>query len=527
MAVSSILEVASKNYILDAGPLIIKSNVGDQMIVQGWASTDDIDLSKEIVEAKAFEQDFPFYQKSGFYWFNHDPNQVIGHVEEMSLKDHGFYIDKAQLSETKWNREWLWPHLKSKAISQHSIQFQSIGPKINPSTGILHHKRVKLIETSIVSIACNPAAVITGLKTLLPTEDYLSLSLPELFKLHQQGLLKNPSDVRTHFSMPGLRDGYPEQPPVVTEAETTPHHVEVEKNNMDLVINPRDKATRDIGGEKLKNGLPNKVSKQYDAVGTKLFVAKSSLRGSYVFRVASLTAKGWDYDWNHVAASMGYALGVKNNKELAAGERALVIPALLEAYDALGKKQPTYKSVNLSDVSDAVLDTLVYADIEFHNDEADIVKAEICKSVCAQFDSMLASYAKTGLPSELLTHIKSVYPSLYIDFYVSLREPADFDFVNTVLQAVKDYTEQDNDDDMDSYYMSLEGKQETEIKQIKIARCMQKMLQKYLDTNGLNDECLTLKAQEVTTQNTVESKSEKVVKGFEHLFEDSGDIFHL
>ena len=437
-----------------AGSILAKSVQGcsdDQMLIEGWASTKDVDLAGDIVEPTAFTKHFAEYQKAGRYWFNHDQNNVIGKVLKASLHDNGMYIDEAKLTDTPFNRDFIWPHVKDGALSEHSIQFWSYEPKKNTKTGGYIHHNCKMVETSIVSVACNPSAVITGFKSLIPSEDYANASLEELFQLSLTGQLRYPSEIRRNFAVNGTRD-WDDASSSNTQEDPQTGNKENQKQ-MKLNWLPRSEGY-DPTGQTLSFKMPGRSTTSYDVVGEKTHLVKSPT-GAYMFRIASMTEQGgWKYDFKAIAVSLSHAIQAKSVTPLDDEDRAKAIRELAGLYSIIGKTAPTYKEQSLDDLDDATLLTLKWGEITFHEGEDIEAMAEIAKSNLMQVKSAVAHWVskQKEVPKDVLALMKDISASIGMHFYVYPEDDSDFAFVKELMDLLQSYKGELEEDD-DDYYM--------------------------------------------------------------------------
>jgi HK97 family phage prohead protease len=454
-----------KNFILHSGE--VKALEGsaneDQMLISGWASTKDIDLANDIVLPNAFQKRWDYYAKKGRYWFNHDPTLVIGSVRKCRLNDNGFYIDEAKLSETKFVKEFIWPNVKEGALNEHSIQFQSFDPEMKD--GILYHKDVMVLETSIVSLACNPGAVITGFKSLIPSEDYFNATLEQLAKLDSQGLLKYPSDIRKDFYVSGLNN------------ENNMLNIEnLMTDLIDMRVISRDEKTYDPNGEvDTEFKMPSAKSKRFETVCDTLYLTKSNLRNKHMFKIAQVTKNGWRYDWNSVAIALGTAFGAKGVTHFAADEKVTIVKELMGIYAKLGKALPTHEGETLDNLSDEALTAVKFHEIDFHEAEDQVIRAEIAKSNAKALSDAITYWRKNdGIPEDVMSYIKSVYPefSAYISIYPEDDESRAF--LSGLLALYETYREA-REARFASYKYSLDGVETEEKGRIIAARMLSEL----------------------------------------------------
>jgi HK97 family phage prohead protease len=419
---SETLTQATKNYIFNTGEVKALDDSSDQMLISGWASTGQEDLAGDIVLPNAFSKHWSFYETKGRYWLNHDPNFVLGRVRKSRLLKDGFYVDEAKLADTAFNKDYVWPLVKEGGLNEHSIQFMSIEPEMKG--GILYHKEIKMIETSIVSVACNPGAIITGFKGLIPSEEYANATLEMLMQLDKEHKLKYPSEVRRSFYVSGFKnDQNTEEEMSTTETPAA--------DLVDFKVISRTKTGYDPKGTvKADFKMPSPKAKSYEALADVLYLAKSRARNKHMYRVAVPTEKGWAYDWANIAISMGTILGAKGGSNYADGEKLAMLKEMFNIYAAIGKKLPTHEGEPLDNLSDDALSTLKFHEVAFVEGEDSILRLEIAKANVKALGDVMQHWRKDGgtPPAEFITYAKSVWPnfSAAFDIYPSDEESIAF-----------------------------------------------------------------------------------------------------
>lgn len=410
-----------KKYILGGGELKAFEN-DELMKFSGWLSTDDVDLTKEIVDAGAAKKHFDSYRKAGRLWLNHDPNKVIGVVSQCSLETKGLRADECQLSPgCKFSEEYVWPHIKSGAFSEFSIQFKSLKGRQDKKTGIYHHEEIMLIESSVVSIACNPNAVIDGLKSLIPSEDWYNANLDELYGLYQRRELKLPSEQRRNFFVDGTKDMKDFQDTAV-----------VLPDFMDMTV--LDEAPGlDQSGEALP--MPSKARRDYADVCKAVHLAQSEARGSFVFRVGLPTAKGFKYDWDGVVMTLGSLLGAKGGAFFQEDEKAKAFDRIFKIYAVLGKALPEHDNTPLNELSDEALVSLKFADVDFKEAEGETISLNVVKNMTDSINNSL----KNMSPEAKETVRKWVYGNIQMSFSVDAFGDEDMKFIHEVMSAYESW----------------------------------------------------------------------------------------
>lgn len=434
----------NKQFILNTGN--IKALNGSDMKVSGWASTKDVDLAGDVVDPLGLsEKAKNQYMSKGRYWFNHDPNKIIGRVLQLSVDESGIFIDEAQLADTKFNKEYLWPLLEQGAIDEHSIQFISRKPKKLDTGGYLHQD-YSLLEISVVSLACNPGAVITNLKSLMPAEDYYKHiatdddnyvdMFSKLSELYDSGDLQLPSEKSKTF----LIDATNINKEVMSTTTTVMPEAlaPMTPDFSDFTVFAKADVTISQTGTTLP--MPKRVEADYDKICEKTYIGKSTAKNAYMFRVADPTDDGGvSYNWDLVRLAMGDVLGAKGAYLISDSSKISVIKELTNIYAKLGKNTPIHDGVAITKLSDAALASLKFADVEFVEGEKELVTTELfLRNSKAIKDA--AHYLKNHASQETLDTIKKdAYAYFSLDFSVYPHSSDDFEFIAGIVELYKEY----------------------------------------------------------------------------------------
>ena len=147
-------------------PLEIKSLAAREF--EGYASVfGNVDLGGDIVQPGAFVKSLTAHTDAGtlpqMFWM-HDPSRIPGKWLNMEEDDHGLYC-RGVLAPTPLGDE-MHALLKMDAVRGLSIGYMIEEDDYNKDGNRLL-KQVDLWETSLVSLAMNPLAHVTGTKSQL------------------------------------------------------------------------------------------------------------------------------------------------------------------------------------------------------------------------------------------------------------------------------------------------------------------------------------------------------------------------
>lgn len=133
----------------------IKSVEDDNKIITMCGSTEVVDRTGDIIKMSGV--DLTNYLKNPVILFNHDYDKIIGKALEVEVIDSKL-IFKIQFADTKLGNE-VYYLLKNGYMNASSIGF--IGKEYEGNEhGGLTFTKIELLELSIVSVPCNPTALI-------------------------------------------------------------------------------------------------------------------------------------------------------------------------------------------------------------------------------------------------------------------------------------------------------------------------------------------------------------------------------
>lgn len=125
-------------------------------VVEGFASTSDIDSQDHIIAPAALRMGAESLRKYKTLLFNHDPNRPIGYIENSEAREGKLFV-KAVISKTEPK---IWDQVKDGTLSKFSIFGRIRESEEGQVDGrdVLVIKALELFETSLVSVPANPEA---------------------------------------------------------------------------------------------------------------------------------------------------------------------------------------------------------------------------------------------------------------------------------------------------------------------------------------------------------------------------------
>lgn len=421
------------------------------MVMSGFVSTNDMDLSGEIIDVEAYEQFFPYYQRNALYAYNHDLTIPIGkvmnpHVVKDGVGKQGLYLENITLSAIPIVSDWLWPLIDDEVLTQQSIGFYSLERKV--IEGTTHHTLVFVIEGSLVPVACNPQATLDAIKVLTkgavldpawaPIE-----TVDQMMKAYQAGILRPREEIRKTFIMP---------PTSIEEKKPDFADVQVLSLGTNVIV--------DMKGQPISR--PKRHEKNYAEVADTLFAAKSAVRGSHLFQLAEPTEKGVQYVWDFVALSMGRVLGAQGGFHMSEEQKGAVVGRILEAYEVLGKEAPIVKfndeikgfyTASVGDLDGKALSSLDFQQVEWKSGEGEIITTALLENDIQRVKTGLASLSKLGVQPESIKTLvgdlveKDLWGWVDVSLSASVRDPGAVAFLAQVIQIIQAWLTPDSSED--------------------------------------------------------------------------------
>jgi HK97 family phage prohead protease len=425
----------TKQFTLMDGEMEIKESPSGDMRMSGYVSTSGADLVNDIVIPEAFDKYLYRYKNNPVYCYNHDHDRPIGKVVNVSRDSRGLYLDDITLTAIPLVKEVIWPLVKDGVLKQQSIGFISLDGEYK--NNYYYHKQVYLLESSLVTVACNPEANIDRVKTIPGFENYKNMN--DLIRAYDAGKFKLPSEISKSFYMGDnpLADGKDtlgdNQLTTHTQNSTvTPDFTGVKA----IHLTDEQKALHDPEGTPISK--PNKFHKRYDEIASLIHAAKriTGDKESYMFEIGVPTEKGFKVNFEKTAIAACRIMGAKGVADYTPNEKAGIIDRIHQAYQLVGKQMPTYEGVPLNDLRLDVLMDVKFADVEWKNGEKDILAVSLFDEDLTRVENTLKSYTekKSALPEAVEQRLKQFYA--YISVYGSVRTEEDAKLAGDMLTLI-------------------------------------------------------------------------------------------
>jgi HK97 family phage prohead protease len=129
-----------------------RTTAGDDLRIEGWASTKNIDRDGEIVEPRSVEKTLAASMSSMVLHFNHQPDYVVGKVESIELRDEGMWLNALVSKATNPPQVRTW--IEEDTVRALSIRFIVMEDRFDDD-GVRHITKAELLEVSVVTMPSN------------------------------------------------------------------------------------------------------------------------------------------------------------------------------------------------------------------------------------------------------------------------------------------------------------------------------------------------------------------------------------
>jgi HK97 family phage prohead protease/HK97 family phage major capsid protein len=138
------------------------------ILIEGYASTNDIDRSGDVVSANVWEAGIKEYLKNPIILAYHDYQKPIGRMVEHRTDRKGLWI-KARVSAAAGD---IFNLVKDGVLTAFSIGFRVKDAEYNQATEVFLIKEIELHEISVVPVPCNQNTLFNLSKAFDSAEDY-------------------------------------------------------------------------------------------------------------------------------------------------------------------------------------------------------------------------------------------------------------------------------------------------------------------------------------------------------------------
>ncbi len=168
----------------------------ESILVEGYASTNDIDRSGDIVSTSVWELGLENYLKNPIILAYHDYTKPVGRMVEHRVDTKGLWI-KARISSAAEDN--IFELVKDEVMTAFSIGFRVKDAEYNQALDVFLIKEIELHEISVVPVPCNQNTLFSLSKAFETAEDYNSYKMLFAKKGDQGNKLETPknSDSKT------------------------------------------------------------------------------------------------------------------------------------------------------------------------------------------------------------------------------------------------------------------------------------------------------------------------------------------
>lgn len=140
----------------------------ESVMIEGYASTNDIDRSGDVVSASVWEKGLTEYLKNPIILAYHDYKQPCGRMVDHRMDSKGLWI-KARISPAA---EEVYKLVKDEVMTAFSIGFKILDAEYNQAAEVFLIKEIQLHEISVVPVPANQNTLFSLSKAFETAEDY-------------------------------------------------------------------------------------------------------------------------------------------------------------------------------------------------------------------------------------------------------------------------------------------------------------------------------------------------------------------
>lgn len=145
----------------------------ESIIIEGYASTTDVDRMGDVIPSYAWELGLGNFLKNPIILAYHDHSKPVGRMIEHRVDSKGLWI-KARVSAAA---EDVFNLVKDSVLTGFSVGFRVKDATYNPETDIFIITELELIEISLVSVPANQHTLFNLSKSFDSDEEYNSFKL--------------------------------------------------------------------------------------------------------------------------------------------------------------------------------------------------------------------------------------------------------------------------------------------------------------------------------------------------------------
>ena len=139
----------------------------DSIFIEGYASTNDVDRSNDVIPTSVWEAGIKNYLKNPIILAQHDHDDPIGRMTEHKIDSKGLWI-KARISAAAE----IFSLVKDEVVTAFSVGFRIIDAEYNAVAELFVVKELELVEISVVSVPCNQNTLFSLSKAFSDADEY-------------------------------------------------------------------------------------------------------------------------------------------------------------------------------------------------------------------------------------------------------------------------------------------------------------------------------------------------------------------
>lgn len=154
-------------------PLPTADGKVDSVMIEGYASTNDVDRHGDIVPVSVWQKGIENYLKNPVILAYHDHSEPAGRMIEHRIDDKGFWV-KARISAAA---EDVFNLVKDGVLTAFSIGFRIVDAEYNSAAELFVVKELELHEISVVSVPANQNTLFSLSKSFETDEEFKSFKM--------------------------------------------------------------------------------------------------------------------------------------------------------------------------------------------------------------------------------------------------------------------------------------------------------------------------------------------------------------
>jgi len=172
--------MVDKNKVLRLNSTFIKSEtlptkdgMIDSIVIEGYASTNDMDRQGDVVPTNVWEAGMENYLKNPVILAYHDHSEPVGRMIEHRIDAKGLWV-KARISAAA---DDVFNLVKDGILTAFSIGFRIVDAEYNSAAEVFVVKELELHEISVVSVPANQNTIFSLSKAFNDAEEFKSFKM--------------------------------------------------------------------------------------------------------------------------------------------------------------------------------------------------------------------------------------------------------------------------------------------------------------------------------------------------------------